>query len=52
MSEREEPDYVEECPECGDRFIGMSPDEFRENHAPECNPLLKLLSFAGGNPDV
>lgn len=40
-----EREYVDECPTCGVRFVGMTPDEFRESHAEECNPVLGLLYF-------
>lgn len=40
-----ERDYVRDCPSCGTRFVGMTPDEFRERHAEECNPVLGLLFF-------
>lgn len=47
--ELRERDYVDECPNCETRFVGMTPDEFREEHAPSCNPFLKLLRFKGEN---
>lgn len=42
-----EVDYVGSCPVCDVRFIGMSPDEFREEHAPDCDPLAELYHFDG-----
>jgi hypothetical protein len=48
MSNVEEVAYVDECPTCGMRFIGMSPEEFRETHAVEdCpkKPLGELYVF-------
>lgn len=44
----DEIECVEECPTCGLRFIGMSPDEYRETHAvDECPkaPLGQLYIF-------
>lgn len=43
-----EKEYVNECPSCETQFVGMSPNEFREEHAPQCNALLTLLIFKGG----
>jgi hypothetical protein len=43
MSESE---YVNECPVCGITLLGMSPDEYRQKHAPECNPLAELYHFS------
>lgn len=40
-----ERDYVNECPVCGMRLLGMSPEEYREKHSPECNPLTSLYVF-------
>lgn len=44
----DEVEHVDECPACGMRFIGMTPDEFRETHAREdCPdaPLTTLFRF-------
>lgn len=46
MSEIE---YVDECPVCGIALLGMSPDEYRRGHAPECNPLAELYVFQEGS---
>lgn len=43
MSEAE---YVDECPVCGIALFGMSPEEYREEHAAECNPLAELYHFS------
>ncbi|RYJ13300.1 hypothetical protein ELS19_04510 [Halogeometricum borinquense] len=40
---RDERDYVEECPMCGVALIGMSPEEYREEH--DCDPLNVLIVF-------
>lgn len=40
-----EVEYVESCPVCGVQFLGMTPDEFRQEHAPDCNPLAELYLF-------
>ena len=45
VAQDDERDYVRECPTCGTRFVGMTPDEFRDQHADECNPVLGLLFF-------
>lgn len=50
-SEIVEREYVRECPGggCDTRFIGMTPDEYREKHAQEgvCagGPLARLFAF-------
>lgn len=52
MGEVDEREYVDECPSCGTRFVGVTPDEFRENHAAEdCPkaPLPRLLVFPEGD---
>jgi hypothetical protein len=41
-----EAQYVAECPVCGVALVGMTPDEYRETHAPECNPLAELYHFS------
>lgn len=41
----EEREYVEECPACGARFLGMTPDEFRDTHAAEDCPKAPFASL-------
>lgn len=44
----EEVEYVKECPSCGEKFVGMTPQEFRQQHALEdCpnSPFPELLCF-------
>lgn len=31
-----EAEYVEQCPACGEAFVGMTPEDFRRRHAREC----------------
>lgn len=48
----DEHQYVAECPACGQRFVGMTPGEFRETHgAEDCPkaPITKLLVFPKGD---
>lgn len=41
----QEVDYVEYCPACDCVLMGMSPDEYREEHLPKCTePELGMLS--------
>lgn len=37
--------YVDECTYCGTQFIGMSPEELRQEHSKDCTPLLELKVF-------
>jgi len=46
--EIEEVDYVEQCDECGDRCIGMTPDDMRahivEDHGDPLGDLLVWMA--------
>jgi hypothetical protein len=40
--------YVDACPQCNTTLVGVTPQEYREEHAPECNPLAGLYVFPAG----
>lgn len=40
-----EREYVEECPCCGTKFLGATPEDIREHCRTECNPLGQLVVF-------
>lgn len=44
-----EQEYADECPYCGTKFVGMSPEEFRREHAPDCNPFARLYEWPQGD---
>lgn len=52
VSEVTEVEYVDECPSCGARFVGMTPDEYRENHECGGSPFIGLLVFPEGDVDA
>jgi len=35
----------EECPQCGQRVLGFTPEDWRQHYAQECRPLGKLYCF-------
>lgn len=42
VSDVREQEYVDECPSCGARFIGMTPDEYRQTHAQDDCPKAPI----------
>lgn len=54
-ADMEERDYVEECPSCGCRFIGLTPEEYRKTHAIEdCPnaPFVRLVCFPTNDEEL